>query len=782
MVEGAALEKRCAQAPWVRIPPSPPRSHRGCAGPCRPGVPSPAERSPRGLGRRTGNAVWGNPSRVRNPSLSATPPVSRTHDRRRADGVAGSAGRVPCYEFPGRARRGTSGALYLQSAPAGLNSLPRSSSSRAAGANGAEDRVPRSGDTRTASGPEGSSAKRGSPGAAARPGLSRSCRWARGRPDRRRVHGNSRSSRPARAGEARDRDPNPSGALSPLAIPALRRHRRPGGRGRDAAQRPAHGPHRPRVPLRRPSRDGQDLARQDRREGRQLPEPGRRRAVRRVPVVQRDPRGPRARRHRARRGIQQPRRRHPRAAASHLHGASRPADQGLHRRRGAADHAGLGRPPQDARGAAPARALHLLHDRQQPDPAGRDLPGPALRLPAAGGAADRGQAAAHPRGRRASGRAGRDRAGGAAGGRRDARCRIDPRPAPLGWRADAHGGRGARPARPRRLRVRECLRHGAGARRCRGGDRRARRHRGSRTGPSVVHRPGGGRDPGGPARGDARWAGGGREWGREPAVAGPVAALGTDALARAARRLAAVDPASAAPGGMRFQLELALLAPSAEAPAPVAAAQASAAATRARPATAAAPAPVAAAPARVPAHDAPAAGLPAPAEVPTRSSRIEPGAPPSAPSGGEPAEPPEPPRRPDAGAPRPAPAGQSGTAATPEAATPSAAATSVAPEAARPSAAPDDPLAELRRRWPEVVALISRHPPTKPLIEACRPVAVDGATVTLGFPESQAFLRDVADRRRASLEEGLARILGRPVGRPMHRHQRGHRRLVRERP
>ena len=256
---------------------------------------------------------------------------------------------------------------------------------------------------------------------------------------------------------------------------------------------------------------------------------------------------------------------------------------------------------------------------------------------------------------------------------------------------------------------------------------------------------------------------GGGNGGREPAVAGPVAALGTDALARAARRLAAVDPASAAPGGMRFQLELALLAPSAEAPAPAAAAQASAAATRARPATAAAPAPVAAEPARVPAHDAPAAALPAPAEVPTRSSRIEPGAPPSAPSGGEPAEPPEPPRRSDAGAPRPAPAGKSGTAATPEAADPSAATTSAAPEAARPSAAPDDPLAELRRRWPEVVALISRHPPTKPLIEACRPVAVDGATVTLGFPESQAFLRDVADRRRASLEEGLARILGRPV-------------------
>ena len=78
-------------------------------------------------------------------------------------------------------------------------------------------------------------------------------------------------------------------------------------------------------------------------------------------------------------------------------------------------------------------------------------------------------------------------------------------------------------------------------------------------------------------------------------------------------------------------------------------------------------------------------------------------------------------------------------------------------------AAADDSLDELRRRWPEVVALISRHPPTKPLIEACRPIAVDGAVVTLGFPESQLFLRDVADRRRATLEDGLGRVLGRPV-------------------
>jgi hypothetical protein len=89
-----------------------------------------------------------------------------------------------------RARRGTSGALYLQTAPAGLNSHPRSPFSRAAASSDVEDRVPRSGESRTVSGPEGSSTKRTSSGAAERPGPSRSLWWARKRPGRRWVHGN----------------------------------------------------------------------------------------------------------------------------------------------------------------------------------------------------------------------------------------------------------------------------------------------------------------------------------------------------------------------------------------------------------------------------------------------------------------------------------------------------------------------------------------------------------------------------------------------------------------
>jgi hypothetical protein len=93
--------------------------------------------------------------------------------------------------FGRRARRGTSGALYLQSATAGLNPLPRSPFSNAARRRDVEDRVPRSGEPRTVSGPEGSSTKRSSSGAAERPGPSRSSWWARERPGRRRVHGTS---------------------------------------------------------------------------------------------------------------------------------------------------------------------------------------------------------------------------------------------------------------------------------------------------------------------------------------------------------------------------------------------------------------------------------------------------------------------------------------------------------------------------------------------------------------------------------------------------------------
>ena len=65
--------------------------------------------------------------------------------------------------------------------------------------------------------------------------------------------------------------------------------------------------------------------------------------------------------------------------------------------------------------------------------------------------------------------------------------------------------------------------------------------------------------------------------------------------------------------------------------------------------------------------------------------------------------------------------------------------------------------------WPQVVARLSADPPTKPLILACRPVAVDGAIVTLGFPEEQSFLKDAIERRRTKIEAGIGESLGREV-------------------
>jgi len=50
------------------------------------------------------------------------------------------------------------------------------------------------------------------------------------------------------------------------------------------------------------------------------------------------------------------------------------------------------------------------------------------------------------------------------------------------------------------------------------------------------------------------------------------------------------------------------------------------------------------------------------------------------------------------------------------------------------------------------------------LIVVCRPIGVEGNIVTLGFPEEQAFLKDVAERKRANLEERIGEFLGHDVG------------------
>ena len=75
--------------------------------------------------------------------------------------------------LPGRAKRGASGSLNPQSALAGPNPFPRGLLFEVGLAHASIDgQVPRIGSLRTASDPEGSSAKWFLPGAADQPGLS----------------------------------------------------------------------------------------------------------------------------------------------------------------------------------------------------------------------------------------------------------------------------------------------------------------------------------------------------------------------------------------------------------------------------------------------------------------------------------------------------------------------------------------------------------------------------------------------------------------------------------
>jgi hypothetical protein len=109
-------------------------------------------------------------------------------------------------------------------------------------------------------------------------------------------------------------------------------------------------------------------------------------------------------------------------------------------------------------------------------------------------------------------------------------------------------------------------------------------------------------------------------------------------------------------------------------------------------------------------------------------------------------------------------AAQQGKPGPEQAAEPAPEAAAPAPEAtpvAGPAASGD--LGVLRERWPEIVARVSAHPPTKPLIVVCRPISVEGNVVTLGFPEDKAFLRQVAERRKGVLEENISAVLGRTV-------------------
>jgi len=93
---------------------------------------------------------------------------------------------------------------------------------------------------------------------------------------------------------------------------------------------------------------------------------------------------------------------------------------------------------------------------------------------------------------------------------------------------------------------------------------------------------------------------------------------------------------------------------------------------------------------------------------------------------------------------------------------PAAPASASAPEQAAPTVVGGD-LAAILGAWPDIVERISRNPANKPLIEACRPVEVNGATIVLGFPENKGFMRENAERKRGAFETEIGQVLGRAV-------------------
>jgi DNA polymerase-3 subunit gamma/tau len=79
------------------------------------------------------------------------------------------------------------------------------------------------------------------------------------------------------------------------------------------------------------------------------------------------------------------------------------------------------------------------------------------------------------------------------------------------------------------------------------------------------------------------------------------------------------------------------------------------------------------------------------------------------------------------------------------------------PAAGPPSGDPGD-VATLRARWSEVVERAS--PVIKPLLKECRPVARDGARLTLAFPEGRDFMRSNIARRSSQIEALLTTMFG----------------------
>jgi len=82
----------------------------------------------------------------------------------------------------------------------------------------------------------------------------------------------------------------------------------------------------------------------------------------------------------------------------------------------------------------------------------------------------------------------------------------------------------------------------------------------------------------------------------------------------------------------------------------------------------------------------------------------------------------------------------------------------VDPPPAAPSSSERPTLVEVRSRWGEVVE--RAHPVVKPLIKECRPYELDGARLTLAFPEGREFMRGLISGRARNIEELLGTVFG----------------------
>ena len=217
------------------------------------------------------------------------------------------------------------------------------------------------------------------------------------------------------------------------------------------------------------------------------------------------------------------------------------------------------------------------------------------------------------------------------------------------------------------------------------------------------------------------------------------------ALTSAARRLAAIDPTRMGPGGLRLQLELALL-------------------ERAMPHVAPASAPVTPPPAErsIPTTSAPPAVAAAPSRVRRSASLAEPPAAENARSA--PSSSPVP--RPEAPVPVMAvsPPARSAADTAESSADGRMPADGTAPADVTAPAevtAPADDLERLRHGWAQLTG--SATPALKAVIVESRPIRVEGNVITIGFPEEKPFMQGHAERSRAKLEAHFGGFLGHDV-------------------